>query len=60
MKSYENKQNVTEVKLKTLNISLGEVGDSAAAPLEKVEVNGSGLPDSKQLTKLAILGMSPS
>ena len=46
--------------LKRLEEAAAEVGDSAAAPIEKVEVKGSGLPDSKQLTKLAILGMSPS
>ena len=46
--------------LKRLEEAAREVGDAAAAPIEKVEVKGSGLPDSKQLTKLAILGMSPS
>ena len=46
--------------LKRLEEAAREVGDAAiAAPIEKVEVKGSGLPDSKQLTKLAILGMSP-
>ena len=46
--------------LKRLEEAAREVGDAAAAPIEKVEVKGSELPDSKQLTKLAILGMSPS
>ena len=46
--------------LRRLEELAAEVGDSASTPIEKVEVNGSRLPDSKQLTKLAILGMSPS
>ena len=45
---------------KRLEEAAAEVGDSAAAPIEKVEVSGGGLPDSKRLTQLAILGLSPS
>ena len=48
---------INRMLLKFDDIILIEVKDSAAAPIEKVEVKGSGLPDSKQFTKLAILGM---
>jgi hypothetical protein len=56
-KGEEDKKDL-EAVYKRLEEACGSGEDSMAKPIEKVDVSGKGLPDSKKLAKLAIVGMS--